>query len=49
MLVIIRRDCDRCVAFEYYNRVGGYISLAADLDSVVTDKKKASRLFFWAS
>jgi hypothetical protein len=41
----IRRDRDRGVVFECYNRIRGYISLPAYLDSMVTDKRQVSSLF----
>jgi hypothetical protein len=38
---------NRGVVFEYNNTVRGYISLAADLDSAVTDKRQVSTIFTW--
>jgi hypothetical protein len=41
----IRRDCDGWGVFEYDDRIRGCISLAANLDSMVTDKRQVSSLF----
>jgi hypothetical protein len=51
----MRRALRRCIGisrtrdgrgvFEYDERIGGYISLVAYLDSMVTDKRQVSSLF----